>query len=600
MSDQSILDLVEPPSGYAFEFGVWLTHDIAPQAITRHLLPALAGMGTAPDHGAVLAAPGELPMDALTIVAAGDRISTSAAFPTDVVSVIPHADGKRRLHAKVAVLHYSRTDPDAGPAAGALLTIVTSANLTRSGLTRNREVYAVEWLPSTSKRTCLAIPVLKALRAFKNTMPKSPQRKALGSRIEALWKEVPKAATARLDTMAHSLTAKPTTPLYRQLLEAHVDPADIEKVTLIGPAFADDHADVAKHLAWMLREGTAVDLVVDTHLTVAEIEQHGGRVQVPSGLLAGLEARVGPDLVTVYGSSSDDDCGVTRRLHGKAITVHTSDRAYSVVGSANITARGLTGLTREMVALIDHEGPHDPIAALNCVAVDQAHIDPTTRRDTLPDGVAASTVPLAATFYPDPGQNAASTLLHGTIVVEGHTTGTITLPDGSTVKLVAGQACITIDPGLLSLTWTGTGAGEGRPLMIGILPADGEFWTEVPLDIRPAPIDPLLAILKQDIARALGSKPSKGSTGQAVVDDGFHLPLDNRLNVLARYRRTLRSLPEDRLFTLLQQFFRDPLEHRVASAVSDAVLGHAAGAEEPLLRAVHAAFRAVPGVETQS
>jgi hypothetical protein len=598
MNDASILDLVSPPAGYAFEFGAWLTHDVAPQAITRYLLPALAGMGTAPDHGSVVAAPGELPIDALTIVAAGDRIATSAAFPTDVVRVIPHTDAKRRLHAKAAVLYYSRTDPNAGPAAGALVTLITSANLTRSGLTRNREVYAAEWLPSTSRRPCLAIPVLRALRAFKNTMAKGPERRALGSRIEALWKEVPKAATARADLMAHSLTAKPPSPLYRQLLEAHVDPADIERVTLVGPAFADDHADVAKHLAWMLSEGVAVDLVVDTHLSPAEINEHGGRVQVPSGLLAGLESRVGPQFVTVYGSSSADDSGATRRLHGKAITVHTTDRAYSVVGSANLTVRGLTGLTREMVALIDHEGPHDSLAGLNCAAVDRDHIDPTLRRDTLPDGVTANAAPVSATFTPDPGQNAASTVLRGTIVIHGHTGGTITFPDGSTVRLVAGQAHITIDPSMLSLTWTATGTGEGRPVMVGIMPTDDEFWTGVPLDIRPDPIDPLLALLRQDIARALASKPSTGSKGQVLVDDGFHLPLDNRLNILARYRRTLRSLPENRTFTLLQQFFRDPLERRMAGAVSDAALGHAAGTDEPILQAVNAAFRAARALET--
>lgn len=597
MTEASLLDLVAPPPGYAFTCGVWLTHDISAQAVNRWLVPALVGMGVDSTSTAVAGAPAALLPGALTVVAAGDRINTAAAYP-DVVTLIPHVDGARRLHAKVAVLSYTRTNAKAGTATGGTLTLVTSANITRGGLTRNREVFAAEWLPSNSGRPCLAFPVLQALRAFKNSMPTSRQKTVLGSRIEELWKSLPSKATGQAGVLAESLTAMPAIPLHQELLEQYVDPDAVTRVTLIGPAFADDHADVATHLAWMLRPGVKVNLVVDTHLGAQDIRKHGGHVAVPTGLLDGLKARVGAENVEILASAANDPSGATRRLHGKAITVHADDGAYSVVGSGNITVRGLTGRTREMVVLVDHHGPHDPTADLNCVTVPADQIVATTRHDTLPDGVAATEVPLMAVFYPDPGQHAGVTALKGTLVVADRKTGTIELPDGSIVRLIDGEAEVTLDPGDLRLTWQGTGAS--RRLAITIEPDYQEFWSGVPLDLTPTPVDPLLALLQHDIARAL--RPPKGAkgAGHAHADDGFHLPLNNRLNVLTRYRGALESLAPDRLDTILRQFFDDEPEHRVATTVALARRGTASGTGYAFLDRLSELIATMPVRETES
>ncbi len=160
----TVLDAVQPPDGFVFTRGVWLTHDLSISALNRFLLPALAGH--TPDGGAAFrSAPPALSLSGLTVVAAQDHIHPDAAVwdPVTVVSV-----GDRRQHAKLAVLIYRRVQRASGlrRATGLVRTLVTSANLTTGGLLSNREFLLVDDGPRNGRSQYLFPAALKAIKAL--------------------------------------------------------------------------------------------------------------------------------------------------------------------------------------------------------------------------------------------------------------------------------------------------------------------------------------------------------------------------------------------------------------------------------------------------
>jgi hypothetical protein len=563
-----LIDAISPPNGYRFSQGVVLTHDVTLSALNEILLPALAGLGTT-DRDAGLTAPALLPAASLTVAAAGDRITADQFLQGRVVELVPVAG--RRLHAKVLVLEYKRHDKNAGVATGGLLTVVTSANLTRAGLTRNREVYAVEWLPSNSSTASITMPVLQALRAFARALPPSDGATTLKRRVEALWRRRAVGSSGILGAVAHSLASEPQQGLPNQLLGSRVAPRNIERVVLIGPAFARNESDVAGELAGILAAGVPVDLVVDSSHSEEEIRFARGEVGVPTRLLSGLREAVGVDHVRVLASTSTQQgTDVRRRLHGKSIIVQVEGRALHLMGSVNITKRGLRGENRELVILYEDEvdSIDRALEEIRAVVVPGEQIVPVSEAPTLDLLVAPAALPLIAVFTPDPRQDARTALLAGTIRVMGRKTGTIRLPGGGTVTLVKGEARILLDPRNVQLTMV-TGSGE-RGLVTLLEPADGmRFWMSTPSDAVVPTIDPFLRMLMRDYRRSqvaiagTGRVPKPPTSG----NDGFHVPADVRLNILARCPKFLRQQPAERLRELLSQYFPEPRERAAAEVV---------------------------------
>lgn len=100
----SILELIEPPKGYAFHAGIWLTHDLDWSALCNLVAPALTNVTTTGDRrmhdvraGVDADAPG-----LVVLHAGGKHFSGGPALPWACEIPVPG----RRQHAKAALLVY--------------------------------------------------------------------------------------------------------------------------------------------------------------------------------------------------------------------------------------------------------------------------------------------------------------------------------------------------------------------------------------------------------------------------------------------------------------------------------------------------------------
>ena len=152
------LELLRPPDGHAFAEGMWVTHDLNTRSLEQLVLPGLAGL-EADDPIARRMAVASLGGTVLHVLAAADRIVTTSPMPMSIVDVAPVSG--RRLHAKFVLLRFVRP-----PGRSLIRGIVTSGNLTTSGLTTNLEV----WVEHTCDHPpggspCLARDLARAVRA---------------------------------------------------------------------------------------------------------------------------------------------------------------------------------------------------------------------------------------------------------------------------------------------------------------------------------------------------------------------------------------------------------------------------------------------------
>lgn len=602
MSDEAaLLDVVTPPPGQRLVRGVWLTHDLTITALNDILLPVLAGLGTT-ERSAAAAAPGLLPDGALIVLAAGDQVRADALVPAHTVRVIPVTG--RRQHAKVAILQFERTDPQESTATGGILTLVTSANLTAAGLTTNREVYAAEWLPTNGGGDSIAGPVLSAMRALAAQLDAGEAKTAVTRQLAALTKALTKTTKALTvpSAIAHSLEPRKSASFPQTLAGLLPKGQKPSRVLLVGPAFASDTSNVAQHLKCLLSPGVHVDLVVGTFRSAGDLHR-GDRVEVPTALLTGLRQQVGADHVHVHAAATNDESGQARILHGKTIIVEYPDLSVEMLGSANITTRGLTGHNREVVAFVTGpQGAVDAVlASVRAVPLKSAQIVPVRARGDLASSVTSSQTPIAATFTPDPGQDPRSTSLIGTLSIPGHVTGIVTFAGRPDLDrhLAQGRARIEIDIRGLDLSMEYHGVK--RNLLVAIAPHDGRaFWTAIPVDTRPEPVDAMLQMLLRDYAAA-GERTTAGSPaatgGGSPGNDGFSVPATRRLNLLTRYRRGLTKRTAKEVAGIVDQFFPDPNERIVAHCVANATQGVGKQPRDPVLKALAIALQSAVAVE---
>lgn len=579
----TLLDAISPPPGYRFARGAWLTHDLSIAAVNTLVAPALLGYGVN-DHAGGLLAQAGLPADCLTIAAAGDRITPNALVPGDRISVMPVV--RRRQHAKAAVLCFEAMKGHRG-AQSMILTLVMSANLTRPGLTRNREALFAEWLPSNARTPTISRAVLAAMRALKPDLITTSQRHKWRGQLDWLTARISKQAPDAVGQVAESITGP--VDLVRNLLAPVIDPSTVARVALIGPAFAADTSPVAADLTWMLRPGVRVDLVVDTSLTEAELKA-GRKVSVPAELRKALARKVGADHLIIHGAATDEKhLRVDRRLHAKAIIVETTEHTWTVAGSANLTVRGLQGKNRELVVL--RQGSNGELAA----ALRAVHAVPTRKTMNVGDAteelmptVAASKVALMATFVPAKGEVAVNGAIYGSILVQGLSgQTTVELANGKRVKLVDGRA----DDVLLDQEDTCIYIG-GRAVVITLsTPNADEFWSGVSdVDGRGRLAARELADLEHD-ATVASMRRSGKKKASLVNNDGFAIPLDNALHVIARRHAYLADWPEQRRADLFDQYFPDGgTEREIADAIVTAGRSTSNAKLKPLLKALQHAL----------
>jgi hypothetical protein len=591
----SVLDAVCPPHGYRFAAGVWLTHDLAVSSVNDLLLPALSGMH-ATERGLRRAAPGDIDPGALLICAAADRINAQGLLP-DAVRVLPVAG--RRQHAKAAVLHYLRSGPTSlGPAA-LTLTLVTSANITAGGLTRNRELVVIQTVGSDTKGTALVPELLASFRGVRKDLP-SHARTWLDAQLTMLT-QLTNGSVRSTESISHSIDEARAASFAEGF-----GATPVGRILLVGPAFAADTSDVASLLDPLIGTSTVVDLVVGSRRTAAQLHRGTGTVEVPTGLLVGLRER--SDHVTVRAiPASDSVAEMGRVLHGKTILVQQGETFTQMAGSANLTLRGLGGRNRELIVFIDRADlssiDHE-LKKLGAIEVKERSITAPVDGPPLSDLIDPSAAPLLAVFVPDPGQNAGNASLTGTLDVTG--TGqspSFIVIDGHRIRLTNGQTHVTLSGGSVI---TATVSRRLRDILVTLTPREGRaFWTSIPGDVRPRDNDPMLTRLLSDVDRATrrGSNTPPEPNGQTAANpsapssDGFALPGKMRLNVVARYRDHFAQYERDRAQEFLRALFPDPVEREVAKVVLDAARATSNEARGPVLAALYAAIADLGGNE---
>ena len=427
--DESILDLIRPPDGYRFSQGVWVTHDLCTGALVDLVLPALAGIGVA-ERRVRRSAPSALLGAHLVVIAAADRITYRAMPPNALVTTVGVPG--RRLHAKFLVLQYDRLE-DSPKLKGATAkriwrAIVTSANLTKGGLTRNREVWGHQDTRSTAGAAkSLSRDLVPLARSLLVGLAKTltlPMARAMVDLIEV---ELP-AGTSKSGRVAHSLGSVPRAGL---LSGTGLTASAARRVGIVTPAFATESSTGAVEPFGRMIDRAQVDLFVATDLTSREIKA-GAAVAFSNSVVE--QIRVRAHTVHVWAvpvdELADDGTPVRRPLHAKAILiVDQSNTLHVLAGSANLTTRGMTGSNREL--FVHDVVPGDGSAAFN-IAVkplnairlpdEKLALVPPKIVDDLPLMVS---VPLGigAFFTPRMGSNAGMGRIPGELYLSGNLTG---------------------------------------------------------------------------------------------------------------------------------------------------------------------------------
>ena len=561
MTGASMLELIHPPDGYAAVSGCWLTHDLDSVALVEDVLPTLAG-AVASERARRLASLGALPERFLTVAYAADRLNAAGVTPRSSLELVPVSG--RRQHAKLVVLRFAR-QPGVTGATTIWRVIVTSANLTHSGLRANREVYLVENIASSDKqrRPSYLIPALDALAQFGRSDGVSGS--AVTKAVSALRRGVPTTLTPAM--IQHSLRE----PVH--ILDA-LGAGPYSRLMLCAPTFVGKGHALGRRLAGLLGSGAHVDLVVPLSSTAGGLE-----VPVPQGVIDVL--RDAGHSVEVWASPLFDSEGHQRRLHGKQyVAVRETGEAIVLVGSANLTKRGLLGENRELVAVIDEPDG-------------RAFIDATLRTlharrpsSTMPAPDAAGDLtsvvgtpdPLIVPFEPVPGSSPTGRI-HGVLGRPGdqtplrvdkkkHTPGKLTWldRDASVEAKIDGK-------------WMGA-------IVVLVLTDEAAFWGNVPSDDDPPTTDPLLRLLITDVERQ--SRPTSRSALSRAADSDpgrFDLPETLWLNVVTRHRRSLGPWLTGLEQQIEARLASDP-ERRVARAVLASHMDSQAGRQPALLAAL--------------
>jgi hypothetical protein len=593
-------DVFVPPDGTEFHTGVLLTHDLDCGALADVVAPALAAVDGDDPHRRRIEARARWadPATWLVVLAAADRVQPGPTIPWVHVEPITG----RRQHAKLGLLLFADVGkPDVATVARA---VVTSANLTRGGLGRNREVVLCEDTP-LNKSGALSAAVASLLKrlAHHHSDP------TLDLRIARIVKEVadhPKPSSKPV-WLAQSITR--IAPLLPKNIRG---PA--RRVSIVSPAFAGAGSKAASTLDSYLGHGTKVDLYVGIDCLPGA--QPANPPRVASALLDHLRSRAGTNNVRLMlvpeATTRDDGTLATRRLHAKLYAFEWDDGTTLVhTGSANFTDPGLRGDNREV--LVQCAVPVHHLRDF----LDDLQALPFTGRVQEPgiDDAPAGKLPARPALEPSielsPWQEASALVWSGTLRLNlpaGRHTSQLPVRlvlNGRELNVV-GEQEVQVAEGdcTLVVEWP-DGTVTRLPIQID---APGNFWKRIagPDPVTDVHRDFLNALLDlRQAARSAKAKDTaddeRGDEGATVTSgcgprtDGFRIPLEQRLVLLARRRQQFaQHLSADYVDEQLAYWFDDPAEREVARTVAAAAAGFGATSparDDPLLRRLVEALR---------
>jgi phosphatidylserine/phosphatidylglycerophosphate/cardiolipin synthase-like enzyme len=593
-ADGSILDLIRPPDGYKFRHGVWITHDLNTGALVDLVLPALAGV-SAKERRVRRSAPSALVGAHLAVVAAQDRVTWRAMPPQDLVTAV-RVSG-RRLHAKFIVLHYEReAEPLKGtPARRISRAIVTSANLTKAGLTRNREVWVHQDTPSTAgAASSLSVDLLPIAAALLALQGRSPDVTTASDTVQRLLDELPRGAT-HSGLIAHSLASAPRSGL---LAATGLTKSPAQRVAIVTPAFApEDSAGAVKPFGKMLR-GAEVDLYIATDRTRREIES-GARVAFSGSVIDEIRRQAGTlTLWAVPPDCLDDNGDVTqRKLHAKVVLVLEKENLHVLAGSANLTGSGMGGVNRELMVHQTSRGSHgdfyEILSTLDAVELPPGQVSPAGDIVIELPTVVSKGLAVTALFQPAAGVNAGMRRLHGTLTLGNFSTaitGVRVVGRQKEVTRLALEATqpVTLDADAPAIEIRVEDEWFAIPV-INTAPLDSEFWEARSVDGTDSNQHRDLFKILVDIRRQPGPPRSPRASG-SVVAGKFTLPFERRLAELAKAVPYLRSTGSPSRLTLdemLDEYFNGhPDQRAVAAVLANVIHDSPYRGESPLLSAL--------------
>jgi hypothetical protein len=385
------------------------------------------------------------------------------------------------------------------------------------------------------------------------------------------------------------------------------------RVSIVSPAFAGAGSKAAGTLDSYVDHGTKVDLYVGVDCLPGA--QPATPPRVASALLDHLRSRAGTNNVRLMlvpeATTRDDGTLATRRLHAKLYAFEWDDGTTLVhTGSANFTDPGLRGDNREV--LVECALPVHHLRDF----LDDLQALPFTGRVQEPevDDGPAGKLPARPALEPSielsPWQEASALVWSGTLRLNlpprHHTTQRpVRLVLNGRELEVVGEQEVQVAEGdcTLVVEWP-DGTVTRLPIQID---APASFWKRIagPDPVTDVHRDFLNALF--DLRQAARSAKAKGTADDEPGDedgdgavgrgspstDGFRIPLEQRLVLLARRRQQFaQHLSADYVDEQLEHWFDDPAERDVARTVAAAAAGlgatSPAGDDQLLRRLVEA------------
>ena len=569
----NVLDLVGPPEGFRFYAGVWLTHDLSWPVLCDLVAPALTGVITSGarriQETRAAVAPGA---PGLVVLHAADRFAGGPVMPWAHQCAVTG----RRQHAKAALLQYraergTRTKTR---------VLIGSGNLTRSGLNSNLEV--INWDErSRGSGEFLGVDLLNELRALAGSLPDLPH------------------LTRSLEALASGLGAMKSTgvlvsSLFEQramLAEPHAAEPPATSIDVVSPAFAGD-SDVlaAEALAPWCGPGTEVRIHTGFEGTRATAAAGGGVLRLSTGLLAGLRA-TGASVRVHAIPEVDDDGANSGRVHAKLIALtKVNGSALVLSGSANCTGPGLLGKNREMMLRRELRSYQalDIVEGLDSIEYPGETTPPPPR---VPAVEIAKLPTLVPSMVIDEASRADGTHLTGvlTITSEGPVDGAVVSYNGQPIKLGVptlvqldpSQGCVVVMVGDVT-----------QYLQIEVIAPESaiDFWGGLTPEQQVDRPDRDLQRLLGDIDRVTASTPQKPIRLRvrkgSAADDGFSIPLSQRLVVLARGRRRVADHGEASMARIVDEY----LDGRTEAEIAQKVRVDEVAASKKTALAIHAGY----------
>lgn len=493
----------------------------------------------------------------LTVVC--QRASPGPALPSQL-SVVSLPDGTdlRPLHVKVGLVRFEQEEGSPRPLVRAY---IGSTNLTGGGFGGNLETLVwTEDAKGKVKNGMLQVVISGACREV--AAAAGPKQSELEESLDKLLAGFHEPAVPS-SALRHTINNTDTDFRRTRLLGDVPHPDGFDRLDVVSPPYWQPHTGsrVADELVAVLPpQGGTVRLL--TCGAIGDTDDVRPAVAFPESLVRALESEGLNVQPGVIGELHD---GQRRPLHAKMLLLHGAQRSTVVLGSANATVSGLGGKNREAVVLLDLARQHadELVDAVGPWRTD-IELDEGALEDRQGDQEATETMAgIVATFVPavDDLSSRSSGRYLGVLVVRG-------FEPCATVRIVLGERCLDLvademghvdvaaamEQGLVELDLRRVTLfveidGRLRPILVTFdAPQD---WLDVQIARLDAPPrqralrHPLEQLLFRDLRRVQQRRHQEARAPGAYTaagDDRLSLPIDRRLQVLLRFRR---SAPHD-------------------------------------------------------